>query len=1147
MSEKGVGSTTGTAGDDQDASLFRYTPLTKGQIRLLQLDPANQETDQLHGKLVVKSFDNLPPRVRPHASGLTEPIDPGKHVCFEATSYVWGQATFTESLITPQGSIPIMASLASILRRLRDLSRSRTYWADGVCINQSDMAEKEIQVSLMDVIYSSAVRVLCDICEEDEDISLLLDTMERYWKRNMRHGFAMSQGDSMNLSAKTTAKVMGVSLPTDEESDAIQEMEGNDWPVRYLKLMSSPWFHRVWVVQEFVLGRDAHMMFGRRHVPWGELWAGMIRYKGIDWPWDSADFASADMASLLISFNSMCLVRTCRFIDPKTSHGREFNGIAKVLMCGLELDQAQLPMCLIFFCVNSCTVPRDRYFGILGLVDEEGEDKPKELRADYTSPMRDITMRFWTYALQLGSGGELLLVAGLPGREEGYPSWLRDITAPNPLSHVALGAPLGDAWHKSGGPSTTWSVSFDDQDPDRMFVQGYHLGDIIETSSLDAKEEFDLENLIHWLDRAFSFFTSGIKTIDCSSDTRYPMTSEHIHEAAFKAISNYDEQDATPPTDETFKAILRIGLSLVLVAKSKITSDKYNMSRVVKAFENEGPVLKELFLRIYASRGFRFCKASKGIFAHLPRGFALITDLFAALVVGGSIAYLTFQCLTLSVQRRPPPGPKPLPLIGNARDFPAEGVPEYQHWLLHKDLYGPISSVTIKTSGRPSMTFANKLCGYGRIVLCQGYNSTFRRYRKLLHQELGTRVSAAQFQDAQEVEVNRQLARALDEPDKWLEHIKTTAASTVLKMTYGYAVEPQGPDTLVDLIERMMTEFSLAAVPFAWLVDLVPMLQHLPEYFPGAKFKKTARKWRESIRAVAYIPYRFVQRQIASDNYRPSYVSKLVHQCEQDGPADTTLCHDDEEAIAWSAASLYGAAADTTVITLTTFTLAMVLFPQVQLRAQNEIDSLTGSNRLPSFQDRDRLPYINALVKETLRWWPIAPMGFPHTADEDIQYNNIHIPKGAYLLPAVWWFLHDPAVYAEPQKFDPERFLSPRNEPDPSSEVFGYGRRICPGRFFADASLYLNIVKCLAAFNIKRARDQNGEEMAVDVRPKPGILSYPTEFLFEITPRSQTHVELIRRMEAEVPQEEGDAELLESLEDWRKVEMIEAVSDAKAD
>ncbi|KAF5023001.1 hypothetical protein F66182_4959 [Fusarium sp. NRRL 66182] len=531
-------------------------------------------------------------------------------------------------------------------------------------------------------------------------------------------------------------------------------------------------------------------------------------------------------------------------------------------------------------------------------------------------------------------------------------------------------------------------------------------------------------------------------------------------------------------------------------------------------------------------------------------------SLLVALVVGGSIVFLALQYLMLNIQHRTPPGPKPLPLIGNARDFPPEGVPEYQHWLRHKDLYGPISSVTllgtrlviihdreaahdlldktaIKTSGRPSMTFANKICGYERIVLCQGYTSTFRRYRKMLHQELGTKTSAAQFQNAQEVQVNRQLVRALNEPGRWFEHLKTTAAATVLKMTYGYTVEPENPDPLVDLIEKMMTEFSLAAVPFAWLVDLVPVLQHLPESFPGATFKTIGRRWRESILASAQIPYRFVQRQTRSDNCRTSYVEKLIRQHGQNGRGNAMLDRDDEEAIVWTAASLYGAAADTTVITLTTFTLAMVLFPQVQVRAQEEIDTAMGGNRLPSFEDRDRLPYISALVKETLRWWPIAPMGFPHTADKDIQYNNIHIPKGAYLLPAVWWFLHDPDVYAEPDKFDPERFLSPRNEPDPALEAFGFGRRICPGRFFADASIYLNIVKCLATFNFSRAIDENGQEIAVAVKPKAGILSYPTEFQCKIAPRSQRHADMIRRMEAEMSQEEGDATLLDTIEDWR--------------
>lgn len=350
-------------------------------------------------------------------------------------------------------------------------------------------------------------------------------------------------------------------------------------------------------------------------------------------------------------------------------------------------------------------------------------------------------------------------------------------------------------------------------------------------------------------------------------------------------------------------------------------------------------------------------------------------------------------------------------------------------------------------------------------------------------------------------------------------------------MAYGYTMKSHEPDPVVDLIEKMMTEFSLAAVPMAWAVDIIPALQYLPENFPGATFHKTARKWRKSIQASAYIPYRFVQRQMAAFTYKPSYVSKLVQQLR--GEENGHLGQEDEQAIIWSAASLYGAAADTTVITLTTFTLAMIKFPHVQRKAQEEIDRVIGTDRLPNFEDRDKLPYIDALVKEAMRWWPISPMGFPHTATDDIEYNGLHIPKGAFLLPAVWWFLHDPEVHPDPESFDPDRFLEPRNERDPTPDVFGYGRRICPGRFFADSSLYLSIAQSLAAFNITHAVDKDGKKIEVNAKPKPGVLTYPTKFDFKTEPRSEKHVQLIRQLEKQNPLEESDAELLDSVDDFQ--------------
>lgn len=332
------------------------------------------------------------------------------------------------------------------------------------------------------------------------------------------------------------------------------------------------------------------------------------------------------------------------------------------------------------------------------------------------------------------------------------------------------------------------------------------------------------------------------------------------------------------------------------------------------------------------------------------------------------------------------------------------------------------------------------------------------------------------------------------------------------------------------LIDKRLEEFSRAATPMTWMVDIFPFLRHIPEGFPGAGFQKTARIWGEAIHEAAWLPYRFVQRQMAHGTNRESYVSKMINKFDAEGGGGSDgqggMSKQDEKDLVWAAVSLYGAATDTTVHTLTAFTLAMILFPQVQRRAQEEIDTVVGKERLPTFEDRDRLPYVNALVKEVMRWWPMVPMGLPHATEDEVEYDGMRIPKGAYLLPAVWWFLKDPTVYADPQAFDPTRFLAPRDEPDPKPDVFGYGRRICPGRFFADAGLFITIVRSLAAFEMSKAVLDDGTEVDVNVRPKPGIICFPTHFDFKIVPRSPEHAELIRQFEQQHPWEAGDAQLL---------------------
>ena len=323
---------------------------------------------------------------------------------------------------------------------------------------------------------------------------------------------------------------------------------------------------------------------------------------------------------------------------------------------------------------------------------------------------------------------------------------------------------------------------------------------------------------------------------------------------------------------------------------------------------------------------------------------------------------------------------------------------------------------------------------------------------------------------------------------------RSEAAEIILKIVYDYNIEPHDKDPLVGVVKEALEQFSAAAIPGKWAVDAIPMLEHLPEWLPGSSFKATARLWRQTLMDVVDVPYKFVQDRMANGEVRTSFVSKSIEQARKESTFDPEA----EHAIKWSAASMYAGGADTSVSTMVAFFLAMSMFPDVQRKAQEEIDRVVGTSRLPTADDRERLPYINAVVEEAQRWHPIAPMGLPHAVDEDDTLNGVVIPKGALLIPAVWWFTRDPATYHDPEDFKPERFLAPYNEPSATNVIFGFGRRICPGKVLADASLYLTFVQSLAAFTIQKAVDEDGHIVQPKHTFESGIIAHPGSFDVQI-------------------------------------------------
>lgn len=405
-------------------------------------------------------------------------------------------------------------------------------------------------------------------------------------------------------------------------------------------------------------------------------------------------------------------------------------------------------------------------------------------------------------------------------------------------------------------------------------------------------------------------------------------------------------------------------------------------------------------------------------------------------IVGGVVilaALAVMRLLAAKPKGRLPPGPKGLPLVGNIMDLPPPDQPEHFHWLKLSKKHGPITSISVfgqtivllhdyamtielleKRSNiyseRPASFFASEMCGWKPFVGLQGLNSLTRAYRRDIHGVVGTKQALVRVMPVEINESKRFLVRAMRQPDEWEDHIKKYTATVILNIAYGYNAAQNGPDPLVDLVEAAMAEFSDSLTPGKWMVDVFNWLQYLPGWFPGAGFKKTAEKYSKITWDSSAVPLQFTESRIEEGRATPCMITDLLDKVDR-----KTLSQAEHERIMRSAGALYLGGADTvsklvrvfsgcsanivqTLATLKWFFLTMVKHPEAQRKAQEEIDRVLGVGRIPDFEDRERLPYTDAIWQEVMRWNTIGHLGLPHAALEDGEYNGYFIPKGSMLL-----------------------------------------------------------------------------------------------------------------------------------------------------
>ncbi|KEP46342.1 cytochrome P450 family protein [Rhizoctonia solani 123E] len=472
-----------------------------------------------------------------------------------------------------------------------------------------------------------------------------------------------------------------------------------------------------------------------------------------------------------------------------------------------------------------------------------------------------------------------------------------------------------------------------------------------------------------------------------------------------------------------------------------------------------------------------------------------------------------------------PPSPKSDPLIGNLRTMTniVDEPRAYRDWGV--ELGSDIISITIPGkviivlnsqeaidellikrsaiySDRPHipMVASETLVGWGHSTGIIRYGERWRFQRKLTHEALH-KTECEERWPLLESQARLALQRMLASPTNFSQEIRCMAGSMMLMTVYGYEVTSED-DSLFRTVEEAVLGFSQALVVqmLTNLVNTFPWLEYIPKWFPGTEWKAKADEWRHLRDLMLHVPFEWTKNRMSAGTSVPCMLSSLLTRyMRQDSDLPVAEL---EDCIRWASGGMFAAGITPVVNSIRVFIIAMAMHPDIQAKAQAEIDNTIGT-RLPEVADLESLSYVRCIIKEVLRWRLTLPLAVPHASIQDDTYKGYFIPKGAIVAIS-----NNPAVYPDPACFNPDRFLDPSV---PDAPAFGYGRRICPGLFYSEATLFIVAASMLSAFNIHPEVDAKGKQIPLRAEMAMNeAVRQLRPFQCRITPRSEKHEQMIR-------------------------------------
>ncbi|XP_004370015.1 cytochrome P450 2C21-like isoform X1 [Trichechus manatus latirostris] len=460
-----------------------------------------------------------------------------------------------------------------------------------------------------------------------------------------------------------------------------------------------------------------------------------------------------------------------------------------------------------------------------------------------------------------------------------------------------------------------------------------------------------------------------------------------------------------------------------------------------------------------------------------------------------------------------PPGPTPLPIVGNILQLNIKNISKSIS-MLAKD-YGPVFTVHFgmkptvvlhgyeavkealidraeEFSGRGILPVFDKICQNLGVVASNGETwKQTRRFSLMILRNMGMGKKTIEDRIQEEalylVEALKKTNGSPCDATNLLGYVPCNViCSIIFQNRFDYSDEK-----LVTLINYFHENVRIVSSPWIQLYDAFPFFIH---YLPGSHKKL----FKNIDYHKKFILEKIKEHQKSLDLNNPrDFIDYFLIKMEQEKhnkQSEFTV-----ENLVITVLDMFSAGTATMSTTLRYGLLLLLKHPEIAAKVQEEIYCVVGRNRSCCMKDRRSMPYTEAVIHEIQRYIDLLPTSLPHAVTQDIQFREYFIPKGTSILVSLTSVLHDSKEFPNPQQFDPGHFLDESGNFKKSYYFmpFSAGKRVCAGEGLAHMELFLILTTILQHFTLKPLVDPKDIDITPAVR---GIGTVPPFYKLRFIP-----------------------------------------------